>query len=868
MCSKLHYSFSIILLLCLVGGALGQPVPVWHNKLDDMASSTTDGGQVYGSSPTFPPGIVSPPLTTVNKLQSTGDSRLFWGTSQVQNIFGSWNDADGITVDLYFSGFGPGVDRDSGLWSVGHRVSDNFFIIAVRDDTLRINVRNDSDSPDSGTTHTIQTGNLGLIAGETYRLTVRQHTSLGNDGDLEVYLDDLGGNAYSNDTPLGVKDLPTGYYFNFPLETGSGPALGMSIGNRHPFATSSTVLKNGEAIDEIRIFNGNFTPAELDFTGPDYPSGDINQDRSVDYKDVDVMTDNWLFSDCNVAKGNLDEKDPVNLIDFAIMANDWLTGALVTITQQPADLELYQGSQATFSVAATGAKPITYQWQKEGIDLCDCSGVSGATTDTLQIANIDASDAGSYRCVVMNNYSTVISDEATLTVVQFGDIGVSPSGHYVTYKDEVLMLIGDSGTQCAAQNSNLEHRQWIDDCASRGIRAIHVWSFVPVRQKQDGSQIEERWGYVIPDVMPWARKTSGPLAYDQRYQWDLRAFDEGSDGDMNHYWPRMRDMCSYAKAKNMLVGITMFTGWSKHDYSWVFHPLNVTNGGHLTNKSDAVTIASPGTEVWEQAWSDGWSNAKKTQWVWEQLSIKFVNELGPLGNVFFVFFDEHSYSEGNMGDHFLNLFRTRGQIWVDWNNRRPSVAWVMSGTLHSTDKNSDAVSGFNGSPNKPYLNLEGEPYMGDGVRTGIWTFSIGGGHYFFHADAGQETDQTGIMGYDPYVPGGDKGMYKRDWLGHASRFFNEHVADLDTLVAHNELSGSGTYCLAEPGREYVVYSKIGSSTTFNLNLSAAVGKTLNCRFYNPRDGQFESTFQRTGGSSSEPFTKPDTDDWVLHIVES
>jgi hypothetical protein len=191
----------------------------------------------------------------------------------------------------------------------------------------------------------------------------------------------------------------------------------------------------------------------------------------------------------------------------------------------------------------------------------------------------------------------------------------------------------------------------------------------------------------------------------------------------------------------------------------------------------------------------------------------------------------------------------------------------MSDTLQSTDKNADAVSGFENSPTKPYLNLEGEPYMGNGVRTAVWSFSIGGGHYFFHADAGQETVRTGIMGYDPHVPNGDKGMYKRDWLGHTSRLFNEHIEDLDTLAPHNELTGSGTYCVADPGREYVIYSKIGSSTTFYVNLITVTGKPLNCRFYNPRDGRFGPTFRRTGGDRSASFVKPDTNDWVLHIVE-
>jgi len=451
--------------------------------------------------------------------------------------------------------------------------------------------------------------------------------------------------------------------------------------------------------------------------------------------------------------------------------------------------------------------------------------------------------------------------------VAHGDIGISRSAHYVRYKGDTVLLIGESGTQCVSQNSNLNHREWIDDCCRRGIRAIHLWSFTPVRQKQNGSQIEDRWGYVIPDVMPWTRKMSGPLAYDQRYQWDLQVFDEGTGQDMTHYWPRMRDICSYAKSKDILVGITMFTGWTKHDYSWVFHPLNINNGGHLTNKDDAVIIASPGTEVWQEPMSDGWPNSKKTQWVWEQLSIKAINELGSIGNVFFVFFDEHSYREGNMGDHFRDFFRDRGQVWVDWEARRSSVNWVMSNTFGGNDKNSNAVSGFKGSPFRPYFFLEGEPYQGSGVRSAIWTFSIGGGNYFFHADAGQETVRTGIMGYDPYVPGGDKGMDKRDWIGHASRFFNEHVSHLDSMVPHNDLSSTGTYCLADPGREYVVYCTIGSPTAFGLDLSVAGGKTVNCRFYNPRDGQFEPMFQRVASSNYEKFTKPSSEDWLLHVVQ-
>jgi hypothetical protein len=256
--------------------------------------------------------------------------------------------------------------------------------------------------------------------------------------------------------------------------------------------------------------------------------------------------------------------------------------------------------------------------------------------------------------------------------------------------------------------------------------------------------------------------------------------------------------------------------------------------------------------------------------VWERFSRKLIEETALFGNVFFVFMDEHSYSEGNGGDHFASFFRRRGAVWTDWERRRADVDFVCSGTFEGEDKNGLAVRGFQTRPARPYLHLEGGPYQGEGVRTALWTFLIGGGHYFFHNDSEQETATTGIMGYDPRVPGGDMGMTRRDWLGHASRFFNEGLADpsaslragLDALAPHNELVTAGrAYCLAQPGVEYVAYSPSG--TDFALNLTDAAG-SWEGRWYDPRTGQYGPTFRQAGGGVTT-FTKPDARDWALHL---
>ena len=449
------------------------------------------------------------------------------------------------------------------------------------------------------------------------------------------------------------------------------------------------------------------------------------------------------------------------------------------------------------------------------------------------------------------------------------DVGVTPGGHYVQYNGNPLVLVGDSGTQCVMQNLNVNYRQWIDDCQVRGIPAVHIWSFVAPRQKADASVTEARYGYVYPGVTPWARRPAGaPLAMDQRPQWDLTEFDEGTD-PTKHYWPRLRDLCAYAKSRGMIVGITVFFGWPKHNHpdrpDWSYHPLNILNGGFLTTTERITTvcqqIASPGTEVLNEPWSDGWAAPKKTQWVWERFADKLIGDTAELGNVFFIFMDEHSYPEGNCGDHFLRFFKTRGAVWADWDRRRSDVDLVFSRTFSGDDKNGDAISNFAKRPARPYLHLEGGPYQGEGVRTATWTFLIGGGHYFLHNDSGQETVITGIMGYDPNVRGGDKAMQRRDWLGHAARFFNKGIVHLDEMAPHNELITSGAgYCLALPGAEYAVYSASGSE--FTLDLSGAPDTAFSCRFYDPRSGAYRRRFRCAAGGR-RAFEKPDDADWAL-----
>ena len=88
-----------------------------------------------------------------------------------------------------------------------------------------------------------------------------------------------------------------------------------------------------------------------------------------------------------------------------------------TITQQPLPQTVCAGDAAMFSVAASGAAPLSFQWQLDMIDLVDGGDISGATTNMLTIINVDAADVGNYRCVVTDaNNCTATSNEAALAL--------------------------------------------------------------------------------------------------------------------------------------------------------------------------------------------------------------------------------------------------------------------------------------------------------------------------------------------------------------------------------------------------------------------------------------------------------------------
>ena len=100
--------------------------------------------------------------------------------------------------------------------------------------------------------------------------------------------------------------------------------------------------------------------------------------------------------------------------------------AAPVFSSQPASQNVIEGTAVSFSVSATGALPLSYQWLLNGVNLTDGAGVSGVNTPVLTLHSVEAAQIGSYSVVVSNAAGTVASSSAALTVVTLGEVVGAP----------------------------------------------------------------------------------------------------------------------------------------------------------------------------------------------------------------------------------------------------------------------------------------------------------------------------------------------------------------------------------------------------------------------------------------------------------
>jgi hypothetical protein len=122
------------------------------------------------------------------------------------------------------------------------------------------------------------------------------------------------------------------------------------------------------------------------------------------------------------------------------------------ISVQPSQVIVPTNSDATFTVTAVGAPPLTYQWRFNN------SNLAGQTTTALLLHNVQPANAGSYAVVVTNPVGAVTSSPALLKLIA-GPLSITtPTA--VSNKLNLLFLSQTGFTYVVEYKTNLSSPAW------------------------------------------------------------------------------------------------------------------------------------------------------------------------------------------------------------------------------------------------------------------------------------------------------------------------------------------------------------------------------------------------------------------------
>ena len=111
-----------------------------------------------------------------------------------------------------------------------------------------------------------------------------------------------------------------------------------------------------------------------------------------------------------------------------------------SITMQPANQTVNVGQMATFTVAATGTSPLSYQWQKNQVNIAGATSASYTTPATTS-----ADNGTSFRVIVTNPDTSVTSNAATLTVNTGPSITMQPANQTVNVGQTATFTVAATG---------------------------------------------------------------------------------------------------------------------------------------------------------------------------------------------------------------------------------------------------------------------------------------------------------------------------------------------------------------------------------------------------------------------------------------
>ena len=271
-------------------------------------------------------------------------------------------------------------------------------------------------------------------------------------------------------SPIGsrIEGLVGSDYYGMEVgDTPAGVFLFISTDNGASFVTTADALGHGATfpVGEWHHVAGTYDGAKLQFYLDGQPwsnalpaSGVVSPMLSSSFVTIGSEDGRTRFPFCIGTRyfgGQLDEIDIFNRAlsasEIAAIYNASVAGKCVTpiapsIYLHPTNQTVVAGANTTFSSAALGTSPLSYQWQFNG------SNIAGATATVLTLTDIQPAQAGLYAMVVSNVAGSAVSSNAVLTVNPAPPCAPPPLGLVGWWRGEGNCLDQAGGNNGVLQN--------------------------------------------------------------------------------------------------------------------------------------------------------------------------------------------------------------------------------------------------------------------------------------------------------------------------------------------------------------------------------------------------------------------------------
>jgi len=282
--------------------------------------------------------------------------------------------------------------------------------------------------------------NTIIHSNNTNNAAIRLH-----EGCQEVHI--INSTISNNNSSIGIRNTASTIPKMINSIVSGHEEYNIKIESGGPFCIDHSIIEGGEESidlvypDQLQYGENNIdsSPGFIDPEHNDYRLSDCSPGLGSGISSLIMVEDTLVAPNYDIENNFRPNPTGTNLDIGAYESELWIPNIPVTITTQPVGKNLCEGESYTFSVQAEGSLEISYQWQKDEVN------IPRENNSTLTLNNIVPDEQGYYTCVLSTSCGTLISDTAYLRVFSAPSIIQQPRDIFAYEGDSVAFVPMVSG---------------------------------------------------------------------------------------------------------------------------------------------------------------------------------------------------------------------------------------------------------------------------------------------------------------------------------------------------------------------------------------------------------------------------------------